>query len=344
MKKIYLICILLASIICCHNKGSVQIYYNKSFHEVSDIAYNSKSPFCVVLIDSQSMESKEFMDMIKTDNISSDKLIFNFVNTDIEENKWYSKLLSPQVYPVICVFGDSKTLIDLIPGNSKESFSYLNKVIETREPCLDFHYNQKYDKVKIETIHHINTAIILKLKADNNLDVINELDSLFRVTAHPYLLFCKMQNQLQVADTIAAKETAEELLSFDSAQNLLMYYDEFKVANQLLDFAYNETAPILGITNNQIELANCKIDSSYYLKIIMENQGKKPLKISDILTSCSCVELKSAKRHLINPNESLVLNVEFTPDATGELFREVYIISNSLNTPLYTVTINATVK
>lgn len=38
------------------------------------------------------------------------------------------------------------------------------------------------------------------------------------------------------------------------------------------------------------------------------------------------------------------LKIEFTPDTKGEVLREVYIASNSLNTPIYTISINATVK
>ena len=79
------------------------------------------------------------------------------------------------------------------------------------------------------------------------------------------------------------------------------------------------------------------------LTFVIENIGQRPLKISDILTSCTCVELKSEKREIIPPGQSIEIKFDFIPDAKGEIFRKIYVASNSINTPISRITINAMV-
>lgn len=184
----------------------------------------------------------------------------------------------------------------------------------------------------------------MKLQIDEGKYIVDKIDSLLTVKEHSFLLFLKLNNQLQFKKE-EAKETARKILLFDSAKDLFEYYDELLIANQIIDSTYNnKTAPLISSTSNNIELPDCEINHTYNLNIEIINNGEKLLKISDILTSCSCVELMSAKKHIVDQGESLILEVRFTPDATGDIFREVYIASNSLNTPIYTIAINATVK
>lgn len=347
MIKIFLLFgfVLLLIVTCTSKKQECNIYHNNDFDEISTIANDANLPFCVVLIDSTIFTADEYINMIKVYNTSYVKTMYNFINVRLNENKWYSKLLSPRIYPVTCVFNAMGQLVDLVPGSSKESMSYIDKAINTGQPCLEFHYNQKYDQDKIEVIHYINSAVELKSKIYDSEDVIAKIDSLLHVKEHPYLLYLKLQNQVLFNAKIEAKKTADKLLSFDSVQDLLEYHDELLIANQLLDSTYNaKTAPLISSISNNIELSNCKINHTYNLNIEIINEGEKLLKISDILTSCNCVELKSDKKHIINSGESFILKVVFTPDAIGDIFREVYIASNSLNTPIYTISINANVE
>ena len=337
--------VLLITVSCSSNVQKDDIYYNKDFDEITTVASATNHSFCIVLLDSLSITSDEYIEMIQKSPSIHKGTIYNFVNITADENKWYSKLLLPQIYPVTCVFNSVGQLIDLVSGNSRESVVYIAKAINTGQPCLEFHYNQKYDNDKIEMIHYIDNAIKLKSEIDKGKYIVDKIDSLLQISEHPYLLYWKLQNQLQLNKKTEAKETAKKLLSFDSAKDLLEYYNELLVANQLLDTTYNiNTAPLISSPINKIELSDCDINHKYDLNIEIINKGEKPLKISDILTSCSCVEVKSTKKHIVNSNECLLLNVEFTPDVSGDLFREVYIISNSLNTPIYTISINATVK
>lgn len=343
--SLFLGSILLIMTSCWHNKQEYIVYYDKSFNEISDTAKKPNLPFCIVLFDSINFSSIEYINVLNEYKTSSNSVICNFVNIHFKGNQWYSKLLSPQIYPITCVFNRIGELIDIIPGSSKESFAYIDKVINTEEPCLEFHYNQKYDKDKIEVIRYYNSVIELKPEIDRNQYVIHKIDSILRIKEHPYLLYLRLYNLMQFNKKIEAKETAEKLLLFDSAKDLVEYYDELLIANQILDSTYNsKTAPLITSASNEIILSECDINHTYDLNVDIYNKGEKPLKISEVLTSCSCVKLVSPKKSIVNRGESMTLRIEFTPDTKGDIFREVYIVSNSLNTPIYTISINAIVR
>ena len=343
MKRIIILLIAVLVYASCTNNGIRDIvYYEKSFAEAKQISQNLQLPFCMVLYDSLQNTTLEYLDKFHANKLPLNKGVFNFVNITADKNKWYNKLLSPQTFPVTCIFSPSGELLDLIPGNSKESVLYTDKVLTTHEPTPEFHYNKKYGTEKMVAITQINQILKLKFEVDDKRNVVAEIDSLITKVRYPYPLFLKLQNQLQFNDSVGAIETARELLLFDSAKDLFDYYDELMFANHVIDLDYTtKTAPLIEVNPAVIELKDCKINEPKSLTVHITNKGEKPLKISEILTSCSCVKLISSKRHMINPNQFLTITLEFTPDVSGDILREVYIASNSVNSPISIVTINA---
>ncbi len=330
---------------CSNRQKSDNIYCEKSLTEIQKIAEDGNVPFCLILFDSTQVISRKHIVKFYSKDQKLNHVVFNLVNITFDENKWYEKLLSPQVLPLNCVFAASGELIDLIPGSTKESLLYTKKVLSRQKANKEFHYNQKYDSDKIEAIKIIDIILQLKFRVDNNENVIAELDTILNKARYPYTLFLKLQNQLQYRDSIAAKNTAKELLQFNSARDLLDYHDELMFARQILDPTFNiETGPYIDISPTEIELTNCEINNSIRITINIKNKGQKPLKITDILKSCSCVKLISKKKHSILPQQSIELDIEFTPEETGDIYREVYIASNSVNSPISNIKINASVQ
>ena len=198
---------------CSPKQKPDNIYNEKSFTEIQKISQEVNLPFCLILYDSSQVASKEYIERLyyKKNNMNPNRGLFNLINITFDENKWYEKLLSPQLIPLTCVFAASGELIDLVPGSSKESLSYTEKALITQKANLEFHYNRKYDVEKIKIINNMNNILQLRFKVDQEENVIAILDTLFNKVRHPYLLFLKLQNQLQFKDTIAAKNTAKDL-------------------------------------------------------------------------------------------------------------------------------------
>ena len=327
---------------CDNNNYKDKIYYEMSFVESLQISKELSLPFCMIVYDTLQVTAQEYLRRLYSNEKSLEKCIFNFVSINNAENRWYEKILLSEVYPVACVFDLSGKLLDLIPGSSKESMSYLREVIATIEANTVYHYNQKYGKEKLETIRQIDNIINLKFKVDDEINVVNEINVLLKDVCYPYILFLKLKNQLQFNDTVAAIATAKDLLKFDSAEDLLVYNDELMFANKIIDPDYDiETGPMIELDETLLNLHDCKVGRTLQLPINIVNKGKRPLKVSDILMSCSCLKLTGPTKYLISPNRSVTIKIEFTPDISGNIFREVYIASNAVNTPISTIEINA---
>lgn len=346
MKRIFIFLVAVIVLVSCANNGSRDIvYYEKSFAESQQISQDLQLPFCIVLYDSLQNTTQEYLDKFHANKIHLNKSVFNFVDITVDKNKWYNKLLSPQTLPLTCIFSSSGKLIDLIPGSSKESLLYTEKAIIKQITNLEFHYNRKYGVEKIEIISDINNILQLKFRVDMKESVTAELDALVNKIRYPYTLFLKLQNQLQIKDTVAARNTAKELLLFDTPHDLVDYYDEFMFAQQIVDPTFSlKNGPYIEVNPTEIELTDCKVNSIVPITISIKNKGQRALKVSDVLMSCTCVKLIGEKKHLILPQQTVVLDIKFIPDETGDIFREVYIASNSVNSPISHIKINASIK
>jgi len=75
------------------------------------------------------------------------------------------KWLCPLSLPLTCVFSDTGTLIDLIPGATKETFLYTTEAISDMK-ITNYHYPNRFKIPKYNVIHLLNQ--VLKCKMDLN--------------------------------------------------------------------------------------------------------------------------------------------------------------------------------
>lgn len=79
----------------------------------------------------------------------------------------------------------------------------------------------------------------------------------------------------------------------------------------------------------------------------VENKGSAPLLIEGVSTSCGCTTA-AVEYQTILPGETATLHIEFDsgahgPDLTGELMRQVFIMSNDPDSPEVMVEFTANV-
>ena len=97
-----------------------------------------------------------------------------------------------------------------------------------------------------------------------------------------------------------------------------------------------ESAAVLtqvSLSERTLELGDIEFGKTIKRNVIIKNAGNKPLIIKDVITSCECVKAKVSASS-IRPEESAELMIEFTPDVTGECFREVYVFCNTEESPV----------
>lgn len=342
MKKLLLI-----AVIClfgCNNEGTV-IYENKSFKDINSIAEINNSPFCVVLINSGSNLSEEYILQLENNyNHLLDKAIFNVSNINHVENEWYVKWLCPMAIPLTCIFSQHGKLIDLIPGVSKETFLYAEEAISELKKT-DFHWPNRFNLNKKSVLPLLDDLLQQKIFIDKGIYSPLELSTLIDSLDYPYPYYLKLVGELMEQDTIGTQQIAQSLIALETPAFLALYKNEFITAKKVLnpDFNINEE-PHIRVDSTNLCLSGCKQDETTPFDLLVYNDGGRPLKISKIHTSCSCLEQHEYDEEIIiRPKEFFPIKFYFTPDTEGEIFRDVFITSNAINMPLLHVTIKANV-
>lgn len=92
------------------------------------------------------------------------------------------------------------------------------------------------------------------------------------------------------------------------------------------------------------DVVNGKIVSK---DIVVENRGSAPLVIEDVITSCGCTT-GEVTPSTISPGEQGVLHITFDsgahgPELTGQLMRQVYLVTNDQKNPEMMVEFTANV-
>jgi hypothetical protein len=82
-------------------------------------------------------------------------------------------------------------------------------------------------------------------------------------------------------------------------------------------------------------------------EVIVRNEGEAPLVVKEVSTSCGCTQA-SVEPMVIAPGEAGVLHIEFDSGAhgselTGELIRQVFLLTNDPERPEVVVEIAARV-
>ena len=296
------------------------------------------------MYDSASFTSEDYIENYTRLASHAGNTILDFIEVSSEKNDWYIKMLRPEVLSLTCIFDSDGVLIDLIPGSSSESMKYVSQVQAHGEPTTEFHFNGLYGEDKLDRMQLFRKIIRIRNELESGGDVRMSLDSL-QEDMYPYLLYLKLKNQIHLKDSVAAHATAESLLEFNSAGDLVTYEDELFYAHQILDSGYDSlSAPRIHITQDVIILDSCRVGESVPVILKVGNTGQRTLEISDMITSCSCIDLMSdMKEYSIYPGEHAMIGFNFIPDIAGEVQRDIYIASNAYKKPLVHITVKADV-
>lgn len=326
--------------IACQNRNSYlyDVPYS-AMHEMGE-------PFCVVLYDSL-YNTNVYVDRVKS--MTSKRFIVDFINIDQERNQWYVKLLTPQILPVTCVFNERGNLLDILSGDSREVFLYTESSIINGRMNADYHYNQNYGDDKKRMIAIYDGIFKYKLRLDQASE--DSYDSVPEVTIddsllYPYPLILKMQHRLQKEDTLAARNAAREIIDMISSDNILLYSDDLFSAHNVLDVSYHsESAPVIETIPDSFDLGVGCIGESTVQVLKIRNLGTHPLNVYNIMSSCSCIKhLSPVNEAVVGSDEEFEFAFMFTPDRTGDLLREIYIVSDSYQKPLVTIPVTCQVK
>lgn len=263
---------------------------------------------------------------------------------NVSVNEWYIKWLCPVTTPLTCVFSPEGDLVDLIPGATRETFLYSKEAINNLGPT-DFHWPNYFHRNKKELIPLLNNLLEQKEILNQGVYLSSGFSELVDSLNYPYSIYLKLAGELMMHDIITSQITAKSLLEFETPFSLDLYKNEFITAKKVLDPAFDVTdEPSIRIDKDLILLPNCIKNQTIPIEFPVYNDGNKPLVISKIYMSCSCLKkVIDLDGNIIGANDSVVVQFKFTPDIEGEVSRDIFITSNSVNTPILHVNILASV-
>jgi len=340
--KTIILFFVLVSLFSCRKKAH-DLYKNADFNLMLSISQNENRAFCIVLTDSNQVESEEYLSKLNTTyKYLIQNANYNILDLNIDSNSWYKKWLNPISLPVTCIFSSNGKLIDLIPGYSKETFLYSQEAIKNSS-TTEYQWPNRFGRNKNTVLPWLDQLLKIKLNLAKGVYHSAKVNGLMDSLNYPYAIYMVLLGEKISKNHDRLQSISSELLRQESAFTLSVYRDEFIEAKTILNPDFNaKDAPSIRVDTPDILLKNCKVNQKSVLNIPVYNDGEYPLKIESIEISCTCLELLGkSKDIIIAPKESHIIRLYFTPHETGQVARDLYIASNAINKPLLHINILA---
>lgn len=98
----------------------------------------------------------------------------------------------------------------------------------------------------------------------------------------------------------------------------------FRTICERLGIEYNQNSDAKMDSKNEINLGSFPKSESKSVQFFIPNNTESEMQIDTVFTSCECTTAKIDKIS-ISPHQNASLSVIYTPDGSGEFFREVYV-------------------
>ena len=105
----------------------------------------------------------------------------------------------------------------------------------------------------------------------------------------------------------------------------------------LFDKEELEKAPRIILQQQHLQLGKVQMGSSHPLGLLVHNEGKSPLEIKGIYSTCRCVSIMPDSPQEVMPGSKENLELVFTPRAQGEFTYGAQILTNDLVQPKYQI-------
>lgn len=89
----------------------------------------------------------------------------------------------------------------------------------------------------------------------------------------------------------------------------------------------------ISVVNQDFDFGEIRLGEPAKCQFNIKNTGKTALLVKDVITSCDCVVAKASSNE-IKPQDELVIDVELTPDETGEFMKDVFVYCNIEDSPI----------
>ncbi len=335
------IAICLLMVFSCKNRQNIELYYDVTIPDLLNICKTRK--ICFVLADTSSLEFKKYINNLRAyHNHLSQTAIINVIDVYNPQNRWYLKWLNPVSYPLTGILDNRLNLIDLIPGASYESLSYIDDCLE-KGTTTPFHWPNHFGNTKEELLKPLSDLLDLKLLFDTGIydallaDSINLPNSIELLS-----LIAQGESTLPDVDIEKISDVNKHILTLITPLNKELYRDDYLRARMFSDPKFTvSNEPSISVVPSQISINVSTLDQDYTFPIYVKNLGELPLNLS-LRWSCSCLSHMGTREYTVSGKDSIKLLFNYNPNNLEEQFREILILSNSINSPILKIPVHAT--
>lgn len=327
MSLLFIIIICVICVSCNTEKG--QCYQNKEYGEILKIAQEAQLPFCIVLVDDSCKVSIVYKKVLKKRSDLLSSAIFNFVDFSNKDYIEYKYWLGSDSAPMTCVFSQDGELKSIIYGASECAFNDIYASTRCDSSSLfgfGFHSVIGESANIIEALNYIWKSQKL---ANNEQEMSNWLNQSLQIIEYPYNNYLKYLSFKEQDNSDSVIVYAQKTCSFSDNSFSRIYHRLYEHINsemiQVKDRAF------LHFSKTEINLGCHYLNETIKFSTTIKNTGKLTLMINKIEPSCSCIKNKNQDEIRLEPMDSIDLHFELDATEKGEIYREIYIHSDALN-------------
>lgn len=316
---------------CKPTSKELAVFYDKPFTEIETLAKQEEKLFCIVLSRPDCPPCGSFIQSLgeRYGHLAS-KVMFNVVDVSLSEHQWYPQWLCTGAFPTTCVFSAGGVLKAVIPGSVTSSKQCIESVISGDVKCANYFTNPVFPMSNENSLTALNALLSCKQNLDRGNDISDEIQPLLEQNAYPYCLFLKLSNEERQGRHEEAVYWAERMISPVNPYYSFVYDALYHEAKVIINPNYAAEASELSVVD-ELTLDGCRYKESKPFSLTLTNKGKSPLCVRDISVSCTCLKLLSEKQLTLEPGKSARVDLMFTPDVRGDVFREVVFFSDAKN-------------
>lgn len=213
----------------------------------------------------------------------------------------------------------------------------------------EIHLKQLMDDLKVETSNGASPNVVIIIPGNGCESCIKDaLDNISESNDTAYILACDSEKEFYLLSERKKASMLNNLFldteHMASGSGLVQSYPMvyfLKDGEYDSKEAYKPTKKkevqkeltTVDVEKKVIDLGNIKMHQHYTDSIRIINIGNVDLVISEIQTSCECVQAK-ANTQRVTISESTYLTITFLPEDLGEFERYVYVYGNIQESPL----------
>ena len=314
-----------------------RIRYETPFEEIKEEAGQKGKKFCIVLTDSSNI--KEYRNTVILAMKHNNQAIWDFINTDNPDNRWYEWLLGTWNSPYTLIFDKNGKLENIVFGISEYACISIESTISPHNEGIR-HRNFVFRKNSAipKSIMNVNEFIEshLQLIADTTETYYGKYikaDSLAMISEYPFSEYLKLHYGSHVFSKDSIAKMAHGFIEryLHSSYPKITYSSLIQTISKMFLLENAESPLKLG---THIAKGPYHIGDEANITVSVTNNGHENITIEKIETTCGCIKTLPAGRHFrktIRQNETVNYRFSMELEYSGTIYHEIYFYFHTGN-------------